>query len=96
MEEPEIGPDDERDGKCDKEYIGDDVGGTHGNELRKALSTLWARIWYDLPVFMEWLTFGYCRNDNSDKSDGKEDADEAEDCLVSFVPAIVKDALQEF
>jgi len=96
VEDAEVGPDDERYRECDKEYISNNVGRTHGDELRKALSTLWTRIGGDLPVFMEWLTLGYCCNDNSEEGDGEEDADEAKYCLVSLVPAIVKDALQKF
>lgn len=55
---PEVGSNDERYRECDKKYIGDNVGRTHGDELRKALSTLRTRIGDDLPVFIERLTFG--------------------------------------
>jgi len=77
VEDAEIGSDNERYRKCDEEYIGDNVGDTHSDELRKALSTLWTRIRGDLPVVIEWLALGNCRNDDGKKGDGKKDADEA-------------------
>lgn len=43
---------DDWDWEGDEKDIGNDVGGTHGDELSVALSTLRAGIWHDLPVLM--------------------------------------------
>jgi hypothetical protein len=40
------------DGEDDEQYVGNHVGGAHGEELCVAESTCSARIWYDLPVLV--------------------------------------------
>ena len=82
-------------GKANKNYVGDDVGRTHGDELRDALSACCTWVWDDLPVVIERLTFGQRRDDYGDKGSRKEPPDALQPNFMRPLRELIRETLQE-
>ena len=94
--EGDMRADDDGNGKCDKKDISDDVTGTHGDQLGKALAALRSRIRHNLPIVIERTAFTEGSDDDGKKGDDEEDTDAMEDALVTLSPGVVKRALEKF
>ena len=86
---------DDRDRKGDEEYIGDDVGDAHGEQLRVALSALRSWIRYDLPVVGSGVALCQCGNEDHEESNDEKDAYTTQSPVVPFLPETFCQTLQE-
>lgn len=86
---------DDWNGKGNKEQVGDDITGSHRNELRITLTTFGAGVWHNLPVVVERLAFGQGSNDYGGEGHGKKPSNALETDFILSSPDQACQALEE-